>query len=381
MKRIIPLILLTVVLLIGCKPKTGIYMDDCAICLDTTAGVDNPDSMARPYHTWKDKVSFQDAAFGPSVDFRKSMFLDTAAFTGAVLGKSANFSYDTFKGPVYFDDVTFARNTHFTYVSFSHYAKFTNLRATDSISIQFDDATLPDTIDFSQNPALLCKIDLTTANFNAQGRSDTASGAYIRPHYIFLFNSDISKFKLDYFHFRLLVPDSTITPSLGAQHQRISIDQKEAMYEALLNNFKQNGQDESYQLLDIEYQTFKWHHSWAPWVPFLLRLWWNFGYDKEFVFLWIIGGLLVFTLICSCYLRTMNAHVYEAISPVKIKDLTKLSKRIWYSFYYTANVFFRLTLDRSCMRFERLGLTIYFFLIYALGTLCLGYLANFILQH
>ena len=381
MKTILPLILLTVVLLAGCQPKKGIYMEQCAVCLDTTAGVDNPDSVAKPYITWKEKISFQDASFGSSVNLMKGIFQDTAAFTGAVFGKSVNFSYDTFRGPAYFDDVTFAKNTHFTYVSFSGFAKFTNLRATDSVSIQFDDATLPDTIDFSQNPALQCKVDLTTANFNAQGRSDTASGKYTRPHFIFLFNTDVSKFKLDYFHFRLLVPDSTITPSLGLQHQRITNDQKEVMYEALLNNFKQNGQGESYQLLDIEYQTFKWHNSWAPWVPVLLHLWWNFGYDKEYVFLWIIGGLLVFTLICSSCLHTLNAHVYEAIPPAKIKDISRFRKRMWYSFYYTANVFFRLTLDRGCMRFERIGLTIYFFLIYALGTLCLGYLANFILQH
>lgn len=368
-----------VVVLPACRRQQPVYLQGCTFCANAdSAGQDYPDSMVG--YVWKRKVCFQDDSFGRIADFTYSHFLDTAVFTGASFSRSADFSHDIFYRAVYFDDASFAANTDFVYVQFSHYAKFTNLQSTAGVAIQFDDATLPDTLDFSQNPALLCKIDLTTANFLEPDRYDTLTGNYTRPHYIFLFNTDISRFKLDYFHFRLLVPDSTITPSLQNKHQRISRDQKEGMYEALLNNFKQNGQEESYKRLDIEYQKFKWNGSWARGISWMPAIWWNYGYDKEYVFYWIGGSLLIFSLINTCCLGRLNNHVYEAVKPEKISDLSSFRRRLWYSAQYTGNIFFRLTLDRDAMKFEDFGLTLYFFFMFILGVLCLGYLTNFILQ-
>jgi hypothetical protein len=151
------------------------------------------------------------------------------------------------------------------------------------------------------------------------------------------------------------------------------------MYEALLNNFEKNGQEESYKRLDIEYQTFKWQHSWKRGFVWLGRLWWNFGYDKEYVIAWIILSLLVFGVINCFLLPVLNDNVYEVINPKKMVHLSR-RQRIWYSVQYTVNIFFRFTLERGCMRFEKFFPTLYFFVIYILGVLCLGYLANFILQ-
>lgn len=370
---------MTAVVLSACRQVRPVYLQNCTFCDNAdSSGQDYPDTLIS--YDWKHKVCFAEDSFGRTVNFRYSMFRDTAVFTDAAFLQSVDFSYDTFRQAVYFDNVSFAANTHFDFVRFPHYAKFTNLQSTNNVVMQFDDAVLPDTLDFSQNPALICKIDLTSANFLDPDRYDTLTGNYKRPHYLFLFNTDISKFKLDYFHFRLLVPDSTITPSLQSVHQRVTKDQKEAMYEGLLNNFKQNGQEESYKRLDIEYQKFKWSTSWARGISWIPAIWWNFGYDKEYIFIWICGSLLLFSLINACFLRTLNMQVYEAVKPEKIADLSTFRRRLWYSAQYTTNIFFRLTLERDCMRFEVLGLTVYFFFIYILGVLCLGYLTNFILQ-
>jgi hypothetical protein len=345
-------------LLSACRQQQPpIYLPTCNFCYDANSTGLGP------------KACFEDSSFSDTAIFESYIFKDTAVFTDASFGNYVRFSHAVFNKAVYFDDVTFGKTAAFDNVRFPHYAKFTNLGPTDSLSIQFSHAVLPDTFDFSQNPALGCTIDLTAADFD-------------KPHTcnIFLFNTDISKFKLDYFHFRLLMPDSTITPAYDTSRQKITKDQKEAMYEALLNNFKQRGQEESYKRLDIEYQQYKWQNSWAHGISWVPAIWWNYGYDKEYVFVWIIASLLVFSLINSLCLGMLNDQVYEVFKPGLIDKKTGYGRKLWQSVVYTGNIFFRLTLDRDCMKFEKLGPTLYFFVVYVVGVLCLGYLASFILQ-
>ncbi|HXB06168.1 MAG TPA: hypothetical protein VNW04_03610, partial [Puia sp.] len=201
-----------------------------------------------------------------------------------------------------------------------------------------------------------------------------------KPHEIFLYRTDISKFHLDYFHFRLLLPDFTLSPTYQSRREKISIDDKDAMYESLLNNFKLNGQMDSYKALDIEYQAFQWHHSWARWLSWVPLVWWNYGYDKEYIFLWIIGLLLIFITINFFYLDVLNKYVYKIDEIPENTAKARPKDKIWYSAKYTAYVFFSLTLDMNKFNFQKLLPTLYFLFIYIMGILCLGYLANFILQ-
>ncbi len=279
----------------------------------------------------------------------------------------------------YFDDVTFTKNAYFDDATFSRFAKFTNLSFPDSAEMDFNSAILPDTLDFSQNRSIKRVIDLTTADFTDSGRYNEKNETYT-PHQIFLYKSDISKFHLDYFHFRLLLPDSTLSLTYENVRQKISRDEKDAMYEALLNNFQLNGQRESYRKLDIEYQNFKWDQSWARWLKCIPIVWWNFGYDKEFIFLWIAGLILIFTIINYFCLDFLTTYVYKVEGiPVNVKSMEP-KKAMWYSFVYTSNIFFRLTLDTERIKFTKIIPTLYFLFIYVMGILCLGYLANFIVQ-
>lgn len=382
MKQLLVILIAVGLSLSACRQPEPVYLPSCTFCNNAdSAGNDYPAMINLQYVYWRTKTCFKDATFGDTAIFKQDIFTDTAVFTDASFTNYVDFSHAVFTNAVYFDDVSFGKNVYFENVRFPHYAKFTDLQHTDSVAFQFTNAILPDTIDFSQNSALKCKIDLTTADFDTPDRTDTSSADSNHPHYIFLFNTDISKFRLDYFHFRLLVPDSTITPVNGTQRQKITKDQKEAMYEALLANFKNNGQEESYKRLDIEYQKFKWQNSWAPFLAWVQTIWWNFGYDKEYVFLWILGSLLVFSLINSGCLPMLNDQVYEVFKPADIDENAGYRHKLWQSVIYTGNIFFRLTLDRDCMKFKKFWPTLYFFVVYVLGVLCLGYLANFILQH
>ena len=324
-------------------------------------------------------ITFENATFTEGPPLQHLTFLENAQFTDATFLRSVDFTDVHFEQQVYFDNVTFLKNVYFDNTTFSNYAKFTNLQQTDSTQMNFSDATLPDTMDFSENPSLKCNIDLTTANFTDSLNYDDKSGGYKKPHQIFLYRTDISKFHLDYFHFRLLLPDSTLSPTYTGR-EKISKDDKDVMYESLLNNFKLNGQMESYKQLDIEYQAFQWDHSWARWLRWVPLVWWNYGYDKEYIFIWIAGFLLIFTIINSFYIVYLNDHIYKLEDVAeKLVDAGRKEK-IWHSAVYTANIFFRLTLDLCKLNFDKVIPTIYLLFMYIMGTLCIGYLANFILQ-
>jgi len=203
-----------------------------------------------------------------------------------------------------------------------------------------------------------------------------------------LLGSDIPKLHLDYLHFRLLLPDSTLIQPLNLQFNKkpISPDEKASIYESLLNNFKTNGQTESFQLLDIEYQEFKWKHSRASFLTWLPKYWWNFGYDKEYVFLWTFVFLFIFTFFTYFFIYDLNTKVY----PVdKIPAYTywepKLTvkrfwQRLWFSLMYTSVIFFKLSLDIKKLEFKKIGGTFYIIIVYTFGLLCLAYMANFVLQ-
>ena len=54
--------------------------------------------------------------------------------------------------------------------------------------------------------------------------------------------------------------------------------------------------------------------------------------------------------------------------------------RLWYSFVYTAVIFFSLSLKISNVNFRNKGGTMYIMFVYTLGLICLAYMANFVLQ-
>jgi uncharacterized protein YjbI with pentapeptide repeats len=318
--------------------------------------------------------------FSEYADFRSAYFLDDANFTGTQFVKDADFT-----------NTKFVKAADFQGVQFSTRSIFRNLKLSDSSFLIFSNAILADTLDFSFNNRIRNEIDLTDANFTDSTRYNSKSDKYIKPHFVYLYKTDISKFHLDYIHFRLLLPDSTLDEP--RYKKKISDDEKDAMYEALLNTFREHGQQKSYQILDIEYQKFKWNYSWASFLTWLPVYWWNFGYDKEYVFLWTVGFIIFFTVINFFFLNYLNEKVY-ALENIpflpQLKNINNLGsvkitrnnvrKRMWYSFVYTSSIFFRLTLKIEKINFQKIGGAIYLIIMYTLGLICLAYMANFVLQ-
>jgi hypothetical protein len=220
--------------------------------------------------------------------------------------------------------------------------------------ISLEDSHLPKILDLSNNEYLPNEIDLTLTAFPGNDSIKCK---------INLLHTDISKIKMDYLRFRLFIPDSVLADSIG-RYKITHDDEIEALYESLLVNFKNRGQNESYQLLDVEYRNYRAFKHWYDLIPFWLnKAWWNFGYSKGRVFLWALFFLLIFWFINYFNLKNLNGQVYEMDNIV-----------------YTSTIFFRLTLKMEKLQYSNRKLTSYLILIYVLGVVCLAYMANFVLQ-
>ncbi|MEO5991088.1 MAG: pentapeptide repeat-containing protein [Ferruginibacter sp.] len=332
---------------------------------------------------------YRDLVFTNST-FNNILKFHTSEFDGQV-----DCSDATFNNKVIFRDLTFNGDVSFDNAVFSNYASFSDLIFGDNVEMTFNRAKLPDTIIFDYN-SQIPKIDFSIANFNGESTK----------HSISLFKSDISKLSLDYIHFKLIW--------INYANAQLIAEDKETVYEALLANFKFNGQSESYKQLDIEYNDFKWDSRHLRLLGWISSIWWNYGYNKEFIFFWTFGFIIIFTITSFPWLNYLNSKVYHIdnipfLPPIlfsksskkwNIKDenikkrwikiyktepvkpsIRTIKTRFWYSFFYTSSIFFRLTLKVEGMKFQERKGIVYLMLVYLTGIVCLAYLANFVLQH
>lgn len=322
--------------------------------------------------------------------FHKSFFLEANDIRGfvnledCIFFDSALFYSNNFYDHVYFNGATFKSKVSFGWTRFDTYASFANLKTGDSTQFDFTMSTLPDTIDFSYNQSLKNEIDLTLANYMRYNPETRGYNTGERPpdnriRYINLYRSDIQKFHLDYSHFRLLLTD----PAIGFD---LSEDESTSIYEALLKNFKDRGQMESYKLLDIEYQQFR-DKTFLKFNSRISKWWWNFGYDKGKIFGHTFLFLILFSLANFFWLNNLNNRegVYHIERIPRVPSINskvtvkKLFSRLWYSFMYTSCIFFLFSLKTENLNFKKSGI-IYIIFLYILGIVCIAYMAGFVLS-
>ncbi len=366
------------------------------------------DTSRFTFSLFRKYAAFNLSQFFSNADFSGIRFLDTASFidtrflkgvnfTSTKFTKGGNFFGTLFSGDVIFNDVEFQKHVKFSGAGFFQSVDFSSaifhqestfdisyLSFSDKTKFYFNQTLFPDTIIFANNN-VTNDIYFTNADFTSAstGNTNRQQGKRIN---IYLLNTNISKIHIDYIHFKLLLPDSTFQED-GNKTKAISFEEKAAVYEALLNNFKTNGQTESYKLLDIEYQEFKWHNGlWTNHLAWLPKFWWNFGYDKEYIFLWTALFLIVFTCFTYFFIYSLNTKIYIIDKiPVNIVWQKKMSfrdfiKRLWFSFMYTSTVFFKLSVDIKNLEFKERRGTFYIIVVYTIGLVCIAYMANFVLQ-
>jgi len=330
------------------------------------------------------------ADFGNTDFYRLGLFLrDTfsqeARFLGVNFRDEGNFEGAYFKNEAHFVGDSFLLRTVFLHTEFLKFADFNasyfkgRCLFNNSVfhgDISFNGSFLPGEMDFSSTVFLGnldfsnitnvgSRIDLTVA------RTDTGQG-YPKPRRgINLTNSDISRFKLDYTRFYLVFDDSA------------SFEYRSNVYQSLLNNFKNDGYTESHELLDKEYRTFQYNHKGNHFLRWLDEHWWDFGYSKNYIFIWIFLFVAFFTLLNFFLYPFLNKEVYT-VNDVKgdypFRKWKKLPSRLYYALVYTSVLFFSLSVKLENLQYRRWYGVLYIFIIYLLGIVCLAYTANFILQ-
>lgn len=238
--------------------------------------------------------------------------------------------------------------------------------------IHFFEECRVDTINMS-NSRIINRFTLS----NVGNRTRTAEWAFLTPLrfllqpyfetrklkkvYINLTGVDISKIEMDFQYFELYFINETF-------------DQKHSAYRALIEKFRQEGKYESEKLVTIAYRNFQ-----GGIANLCSKLWWNYGYSKGRVFLWAIVLLLVFTIGNRNRLDYFKDSVYNIERIPHIAQLSE-GRQLWYSFIYTAIIFFSLKIDMDKLHFEKRNSVIYLLTIYLTGILCLAYMANFVLS-
>jgi uncharacterized protein YjbI with pentapeptide repeats len=322
---------------------------------------------------FKKEIIYSTITFNKEASFNNIIFQNKAIFNQDTFWNKANFSGSIFFDRVNFSFAVFQKQADFSNIIFRKQADFSNLILSDSARFIFNNTLLPDTINFSNINNIQNEIDLSVIRFRDTSRYDSLSDTYKNSkwHFINLYKSDISKFHLDYYHFRLLLLDENCN--------LLSIDETKSVYEILLKNFKDRGQMDSYESLDIEYHDYL-YRNWK-----LLR-WWNlYGYRKQWVFIWIGIFLFFFSVITMLFIDKLNRKdngvyfVPTIPENIKIDSIKNAFRRFWYSFMYTSTVFFLFSLKIENINFKKGGI-IYVIIVYTIGLLCLGYLANFVLQ-
>ena len=399
---------------------------------------------------------FDTAKFISDAEFNSLVFMKKASFDSArfmhqltvyqcFFEENADFAEITMADYAYITDSWFDKNVFFNYAVFHKFLSLSSLEPGDSTKFNFSYAVLPNLINFSRNKELLKPVNFIDADFS---RKDVYNQQNRGWHYINLYQTDPSKIKIDYQHFRLCFynnkkfdsglatnfkydknkntlvinnksysfDDKNLQNSLLANKefqtylkvifpsadindpvigifmdvcisangfpQRLSEDETFSIYDGVLKTFDLSGQKNSYELLNIEYQDFK-KHGWFN-IPHI----WNLhNYRKEWIFFWAGGFLFLFTIITFCFYNKLNKTLAEdgvyyiatMPSPILISSPRNFFKRFWCAVFYTCSLFFIIGLKLENINFKKFGV-VYILFVYSIGIMCLGYLANFILQ-
>jgi uncharacterized protein YjbI with pentapeptide repeats len=268
-------------------------------------------------------------------------------FEGSFFEKGVSLSKNMIEGKINFDACTFFENLNLS-----------ELRTKAETRMSFISTVLPDTFDFSGNAILPDTVNLASVStlpvFNRKCR-------------ILLDGTDISKLRINYNLYKLIFS------------KELTIDQRENIYEGLLQNLKTHSYQQSYEALDIEYRRFhakQGTFGFLWWVP---EYWWQYGYDRLNVFKIVFWSVLILTLLNYIFLNYMVSKIYS-IEKMPVYYRKWSWSRLWFSFVYTCIIFFSLSLKIDNINFKQKRGSVYLMMIYVFGIICLAYMANYLIQ-
>ena len=351
--------------------------------------------------TFSNDITFMLAKFPKYADFMHSSFLKGADFHWTEFDSVSDFSHSILKGKMIFEFANFGENSILNLSNITF----------DSCIISLSHAYIPNYIDLSNNPQINGHIDLTQANLNEiKQKKRCFLVEYFQPYIPYdvdnasemnyinvnLYNTDVSKIRIDYTHFRLWLIDTYPKNSeawFGKYGGKLNYDQISSIYEQLLKNFQASGQTESYENLEIEYKYFQSQNAYNPksdctviyflkhslWSFWIQDWWWRFGHEKWRIFIHALVFLLLFTTVTFFFLPKL-IEVYS-VKYIEVYPFNKPFKRLWFSIIYTSTIFFPLALKVDNIKTFKSLWMIYITIMFLTGVICVLYIANYIIAN
>ena len=314
---------------------------------------------------FKGRIYFNNTVFKKEASYLRSKFDEKVEYKATNFNSTANFIETIFNSVADFSQTTFTGKSDFSYAAFHHKSvDFSNAKFKDNIIVY--EAKMPKQI-YLKNVILEKELDLTAiAKKEPNQKCD-----------IYLYGTDVNKVRLNYRQFKL------------AFEEEYGFDQKSNVYYSLLKKQRNDGFTKSYEILDIEYQKI-YHYDGIEkgYLYWINKWWWNFGYNKERIFLhagWLF--LLFFIINYIGFNHLVNkVYIVENIKNAIEKYRRNTENPFYYVkifptvFYYTSLIFFGLNININNFNFSRPLGTAYIFLIYISGLVCIAYMFNYVIS-
>lgn len=313
-----------------------------------------------------DSASFIRVAFGGGAEFYNTTFAGPTAFrTGCA--SYLDFRAARFAGPVAFSGFHIQHGLGFNEAEFRGDLILRNVAIGDTLDfsrstfgghVQLLGTRLPRIVDLSGVQDIAYGIDLTS------GRPPDTGFVYVS-----LVGANLERIRIDYLRFRVSFPDSA------------TFDERASVYERLLGRFRSEGLVQSYKILDIEYKQLRYRVERKGIRNLIQHCWWNYGYNKEYVFAWSFAFMMFFSLVTILAFDTLSPRIYripflEDGDPAAQRSV---GRRIVKAVMYTGVIFFGIKLDVD--KFGALSWwTGYILVVYAVGLVCVAYMLAFVLN-
>ena len=324
---------------------------------------------------------FRKASFLGKADFLNTTFSYNVDFNGAMFKSLGNFSNSTIYDNAIFKNVTFEKGVDFDR-AFLGKADFSSsrLNGTGNFGYCFFDES-PNFI----NTLLPDTLVLLGARLSSDAILDLSLAAPKgkRSCLIDLRKFPIDKIKLRWEDFNLLLPNKT--KKLGKSDTTYySFQEARGVFGDLLKRFSDLGYSSSYEKCDKEYRQFLYHNDpkyakIGPFLNFVDKYWWGYGYDLERIVLNSIIILILFTF--ANYFQF--EFLIESVYPIKkIQDayLVDSKSKFRLAFIYSAFIFFGVSIKIDLLDFTKFWQSIWILFQFITGLICLAFVVNHILS-
>lgn len=368
--------------------------------------------------TFFDRVNFSKTNFESTLILWKTHFVEAGIFTDAIFHgiefqdsrfeEDAQFHGAKFLGRTFFNTTEFFKGAYFSDAVFNEYTRFSGNDFAQRP--WFWESSFLDTVIFCSNN-FRDGIDFQSAKFShyLSLRSSTSKGRIDFGGVKMPKKLDISYLKtdgpVDFSYINDTLADYLYKINIySAEIERLiltdkfslyfddylSPDIKNGIYKQLLESLNNKGYKNVFKSFDIEYRSFKnenFNHFFEKIFFSINKLWWNFGYCKQRVFLWATFFIFLFSIPIRFWFNTFVINVYS-IKMLKKRfkknnQITNPISRFFLNYLvsliYTVFIFFNFKLDFDNLSFDKYLAGIFILLIYSIGLICTAFIINLII--